>query len=160
MLLRAWPSPPLSIRLLHTILAVGHFPPNINDDFCLAFYINPSSMCGRQDKGQGQRTKDIKWLCHQNGSDMDWLVKYSLGYFRFLDGLILAMGKKWTKQRRHSNVSSFPMYITKLFIKSSYEINCITGHIYIVYNMQFIDMCTSFRHKWKGWGIKWREKKW
>ena len=36
--------PPLSIRLQHTILLGGHFPPTINDDFCLAFDINPSSM--------------------------------------------------------------------------------------------------------------------
>ena len=32
--LMARPGPPLSFRLLHTI----------NDDLCLAFYINPSSM--------------------------------------------------------------------------------------------------------------------
>ena len=38
------PGPPLSIRLLHTILAGGHFPPKINDDFCLAIGINTSSM--------------------------------------------------------------------------------------------------------------------
>ena len=42
--LLARPGPPLSIRLLHTILAGGHFPPKVNDDFCLAFYINPSSV--------------------------------------------------------------------------------------------------------------------
>ena len=44
--LLAWPGPPLSICLLHTILVGGHFPPKINDDFCLAFYINPSSLVG------------------------------------------------------------------------------------------------------------------
>ena len=42
--LLARPTLPLSIRLLHTILAGGHFPPKVNEDFCLAFYINPSSM--------------------------------------------------------------------------------------------------------------------
>ena len=44
MLLYYWPGPPLSIRQLHTILVGGHFPQKINNDFCLAFYINPSSM--------------------------------------------------------------------------------------------------------------------
>ena len=42
--LLARPAPPLSIRLLDTILVGIHFPPKINDDCCLAFYINPSSM--------------------------------------------------------------------------------------------------------------------
>ena len=46
--LLARPGPPLSIRLLHAILVGGHFPPKINDDLCLAFNINPSSMGGRK----------------------------------------------------------------------------------------------------------------
>ena len=33
--LLALPGPPLSICLLHTILAGGHFPPKINDTFAL-----------------------------------------------------------------------------------------------------------------------------
>ena len=48
MILFYWPGPPLSIHLLHTILAGCHFPPKINDDFCLAFYLKPSSMCKSQ----------------------------------------------------------------------------------------------------------------
>ena len=43
-ILLARPGPPLSICLLYTILVGGHFPQKINNDFCLAFYINPSSM--------------------------------------------------------------------------------------------------------------------
>ena len=54
------PGPPLSIRLLHTILAGGHFPPKINDDFCLAFYINPSSMLQNQPRTETMKSYESK----------------------------------------------------------------------------------------------------
>ena len=60
--LLARPGPPLSICLLRTILVGGHFPPKINDDFCLAFYINTSSMSLTKEFIQGPRASNYKDL--------------------------------------------------------------------------------------------------
>ena len=59
--LLALPGPPLSIRLLHIILVGNHFPQKIND-FCLAFYINTSSMSLTKEFIQGPRASNYKDL--------------------------------------------------------------------------------------------------